>query len=203
MKSAISASLLASLALCTMSATSAGASVIITLPTVSTAGSLVFTDDINFTISNAGGAVWLVFDESVTNDGTQNSIPSASITSAFLSYSINAGATSGVPISGIYDNLTNFFGDATPNDGFVYFGAPVSVAVNDVFTVKAGTYTLAAGSASANFNPQANQTFTGNAYLADFYAVRLSANTSVGAVPEPSTALLGSLAGLALLLRRR
>jgi len=70
------------------------------------------------------------------------------------------------------------------------------------FTLKAATYTLAANSLPASFNPQAAQTFTGNAFLTNGSGGRLSADTSVGAVPEPSRALL-LLAGLGTLVFRR
>jgi hypothetical protein len=63
MTSLLPKSLLASLALLTLAATSTQAAIIVTLPTVSTAGSIVFTNDINFTFTTAGTPGALILDE--------------------------------------------------------------------------------------------------------------------------------------------
>ena len=203
MKSLIHKSFLASLALFTVSAMRTDAAVIVTLATPTTAGNIVFTQDINFTITTAGVFNTLVFDEWVTSDGTFTGITPGSFTPSALSYSINGGAAATTALTNFRDNTNATFNDLTPNDGYLYSASGVSVALNDIFTVKAGTYTLAAGSIPAAFNPQANQTFTGNAFLfQNSGSVRLSANTPVGAVPEPSRALL-LLGGLSTLGFRR
>lgn len=195
-------SLLASLVLAAMSATSADAAVIVTLPTVSTAGSMVFTQDINFIITSTGGYVFnVVFDEWVTSDGSRTNLD---LSPSLLSYSLNGGAPETVALSILVDNNNFAAGDITPNDGSINFPLGVFTTLGDVFTLKAATYTLAANSLTAGFNPQADQTFTGNAFLVTTSkgGSRRSANTSVGAVPEPSRALL-VLCGLSTLAFRR
>lgn len=194
-------SLIASLALVTLSSASADAAVIFTLPTPTVDGSIVITQDINFTMTTAGGPLFMVFDEWVTNDGTRNLFSAASISPNF-SRSVNGGATGTSIWDQIQDN--NFaLNDVTLNDGYLKIGTTVGLTAGDVYTVKAATYTLAAGSLPVGFNPQAAQTFTGEAFLAGASLNRLSANTSVGAVPEPSRAML-TLAGLGgVALRRR
>lgn len=195
-------SLLASLALAALSATRADAAVIVTLPTPSEAGSIVIENDIHFTITTAGNIYEIVFDEWVTSDGSFDSIPESAISPFNLSYSLNGGATATLPWSHFVDNQAVSVSDITPNDGIFHLDTPLSVTVGNVFTLKAATYTLAAGSLPAGFNPQAGQTFTGNAFLAGFSSTRLSANTPVDAVPEPSRALL-LLGGLSTLVFRR
>lgn len=194
-------SLLASLVLAAMSATSADAAVIVTLPTVSTAGSIVFTQDIHFT-STGGSVGAVVFDEWVTSDGSTNF--HSSFSPSLLSYSLNGGATATVVLNFFKDNNNALTGEITPNDGSLNFVSSVATSPGNVFTLKAATYTLAASSLPAGFNPQAGQTFTGNAFLVENSksGARRSANTSVGAVPEPSRALL-VLCGLSTLAFRR
>jgi hypothetical protein len=196
-------SLFASLALGALSATSADAAVIVTFPTPSLPGSIVFTNDINFTITTGGDVRGVAFDEWVTNSTNTSSILGASI-SPNLSYSLNGGATATLGFAQFTASYANSSGALTPNDGYLYGLTSVTTTAGDVFTLKAATYTLAAGSLPVDFNPQAAQTFTGNAFLfAAVTADRRSANTPVGgAVPEPSHALL-LLGGLSTLVFRR
>jgi hypothetical protein len=93
--------------------------------------------------------------------------------------------------------------DLTQNDGYLYMTTPISLSLGDVFTLKAATYTLAANSLPPGFNPQAQQSFTGNMFLINVSGVRLSGDSSAGPVPEPGSTMLGALAGLSLLRRRR
>lgn len=174
----------------------ADAAVIVTLPTATTTGSLEFTTDISFTVTTAGGARSLTFDEWVTNDGSLTSIgfPAGS-----LGYTLNGGSLQTVSLVALIDNRAGTSGSVTPNDGSLTSGTIV-VALNDVVTVKAATYIIPMGDPPAGYNPQVNQTFTGNVYLTTgggtFLAV---ANSSV---PEPSCALL-LLGGLGTLASRR
>ena len=175
-----------------------GAAIVVTLPTATVAGSIVITNDINFTITTAGLVQIVVFDEWVTSDGSNSAISGSAIAPG-IAYSVNGGSpAAGIPIL-FLDNGNGTALDLTANDGFLAFLSS-SVAVNDTFTLKAASYSIAAGSLPPGFNPQGSQTFAGNAFLTDAPGNRLSANA---AVPEPGTTLLGALAGLALLRRRR
>jgi hypothetical protein len=140
----------------------------------------------------------------VTSDGG-NTQYTTGISPASLQYTINGGAVQIASFGFLADNFNGTFGPVTRNDG--YFNVPGSFSarnVGDVLTLKAQTLTLAANSLPAGFNPQTQQTFTGNMFIIDAStANRLTANTSVvGAVPEPSRALL-LLGGLGTLLFRR
>ncbi|MDB6070588.1 MAG: hypothetical protein JWL81_1759 [Verrucomicrobiales bacterium] len=195
--------LITSLALLTLTAAPAFSAIVVTLPTATVAGSLVITQDINFTITKAGFLQALVFDEWVTSDGAGNVIDGAAFTPRPLPYSLNGGLPTGVNFNFLLDNAAATSSDVTPNDGFILFNA-LSVALNHSFTVKAATYTIAAGSMPSGFNPQTQQTFTGNAFLGTGAGQRLSANTPVGAaVPEPGSLGLLALGGLAAATRRR
>lgn len=178
------------------------AAVVVTLPTVSAPGSVVFTQDIDLTITNAGTFQALYFDDWVTSDGTLSRI--ITFGTPNLTYQLNGGASAILALSNFTDNLSFSFSGVTSGDGFLVFASPLAVAINDVFTVKAQTLTIPAGVLPSDFNPQANQVFTGNAFLADESSFeRLSVLTSVGAIPEPSTIALGCIASLTLLRRRR
>lgn len=188
-------------------ATQSQAALIVTLPTASTAGSIVITHDINFTITSAGQATVMYFDEWVTNDGARTTVDPAKVSPASLIYSLNGGSNLTVdwnPTGAFADNTNLGYGSVTVNDGYLQWAgySAIEVAVNDVLTIKAATYTLAAGSLPG-FNPQANQTFTGNAFLGDFSGNLRSGLTPVGSVPEPSCALLLTGALIPLSLRRR
>ena len=210
MKSLLHKSFLASLALFTLSAIRTDAAVIVTLPTATTAGSIVITQDITFTLTGSVGAtayMEVVFDEWVTSDGGLNSFNSTPITPNTFSFAKNDVLMSSLNITTsniLVDNQANS-GAITPNDGFLDFRPGVALTPGDTFTLKAATYTIPAGTTNPNFNLQANQTFTGNAFLASDYfdsGARLSSNVSLGAVPEPSRALL-MLGGLSTLAFRR
>lgn len=212
MKSLLSKSLLASLALFTVSATHADAAVIVTLPTATTAGSIQFTNDITFTLTRAFASTWIqvVLDEWVVNDGSFSSFISSNggITPNNVAFEKNGTPMSMRALSGsssywLVDNANRTLNSQTPNDGLLELPlAPITLAIGDTFTLKAATYTMAAGTTPAGFNPQANQTFTGNMFLTNDGGTRLSADVSAGAVPEPSRALL-LLGGLSTLAFRR
>jgi hypothetical protein len=192
---------LAALALGLSAASQSHAAIVVTLPTATVAGSIVITNDINFTVTTAGNVASLVFDEWVVSDGARNTLFSPNV-SPNVDYSLNGSPSSG----GIFffgDNLGFTFNAMTANDGQLVFTGP-TVTGSDLFTIKAATYNIAAGSLPSGFNPLTAQTFTGQAFIADGSNIRLSANTPVGgAIPEPGTTALGALAGLTLLRRRR
>ena len=198
-------SILTALTLGLGAASQSRAAIIVTLPTAVAAGSIVITDDISFTITTAGIPRIILLDEWVSNDNSFDTFSAPAYSPSVVSYSINGGATLAIPHGGLTDNVTFAFGAATANDGIFGFGnnSVGTLSVGTVFTLKAATYVVAAGAAASTYNPQAGQTFTGNAILTTDGLAPLSANTPVGAVPEPGTALLGALAGGLSLLRRR
>ncbi len=198
------AALLAGLTLALASLPAAQAAVIVTLPSSSAEGSIVITQDISFRITTSGTMVAFLFDEWVTSD-RENDIYWLYDPQQSLDYTLNGGSPTATPLSSFRDNIAVFGGAMTPNDGYLLLNTKVGVgvSVDDVLTLKAQTWMLPAGTLPAGFNSQANQTFTGSMYLTDVDGGRLSANTPVGAVPEPGTTLLGALAGLTLLRRRR
>jgi hypothetical protein len=205
MKIPVSKPLFASLALLAVVAPSADAAVVVTFATPSTPGSLVFTNDINFTVTTPGVLKFLVFDEWVTSDGSQSNLGISILAPYSLTYSINNSATMIVGIGSMWDNNATTFGNITPNDGSIFFAGSVFLfTLNDVFTVKAASYPLDLQPPSG-FNPMVQQTFTGNAFLADGIGVALSGNSSVNAVPEPSQAILiiGGVVAQAFRRRRR
>jgi hypothetical protein len=122
----------------------------------------------------------------------------SSLSPSSLSYRKNGGAIQTVTGLSFVDNFVTNFVNITPGDGSIGFGN-VSVSLGDTFTIVSATYTNTAG-VVPNFNPLANQTFTGNVFLADINGIRRSGNVAL--VPEPSSALLG-LCGLTLLALRR
>jgi hypothetical protein len=187
---------LAAFSLLALAASQAQAALVVVAPTSSTNGSLTITNDITFTISTAGNAALFALDEWVTSDGTQNGSPFAA-----LAISLN-GAAPFTRDGELFDNLNSTAGAVTPNDGYLFFGPTFGVAIGDTVTLKAGTYTLGA---TPGFNPQANQTFTGNMFIADNSGTQLSNIVAASAVPEPTTIGLlavGGITGLAVARRR-
>ena len=184
-----------------LSVTQSEASIVVTLPTTTTAGSIFITADISYTIAVAGSAALIVFDNWVTPDGSFSFINGASI-APDLAYNINGGPqqSAGWNTTGFVDNVGSSFEGITPADGYLVLGQFITLATNNVLTLKAATYMLAASSLPSGFNPAAAQTFTGSSFLADLEGKRLSALT---VVPEPGATVLGALAGLTLLRRRR
>jgi hypothetical protein len=194
---------LSTLALTAVSFSTADASISVTLPTPSLAGSIHILEDITFTVTTAGNLTTIVLDEWVVSDLSLTAIGGAAISPDF-SYSLNAGSTATVPFSPTYalsDNYSYNTGDISPNDGLIVF-ENIIASVNDIFTVKAGTYILEAGSLPENFNPQAQQTFSGSVFLASDVGVRMSDDTP-SVVPEPNAVVIALLAGVSFLRRRR
>lgn len=175
------------------------AAVIVVAPTASTPGSFEITDDITFTITTPGTAQLFVFDNWVaTPDPQTNSQVSPS-----LSFSFNGGDafTSNVIL---YDNVGFPVGALTANDGIIsnnsFANFSFSVSPGDTLTLKAGAYSLPINS---DFNPLTTQIFTGDMFIADGNATRLSDNVTT-AIPEPSSAalLFGVVSAFALARRR-
>jgi hypothetical protein len=179
----------------------ANAAIIVTLATPSTTGSVVFTQDISFTVTTAGQFDRIVLNEWVISDGNLNEAPGGFLPS-LLNYNLNGGPVLTVGLNGIADNYAVTTNEVTHNEGYIQISPPISLAVNEVFTVKAATYVLGTGSIPAVFNSQGNQSFTGGAFLSTNLGVRLSDMTPLGAVPVPSRTILLAI-GLASMMSRR
>lgn len=132
----------------------------------------------------------IIFDEWVISDGVQWGVP----VSTALVHLLNGAL--GMAAFKLFDNFAVNIADITANDGYFY-GNVSAFAAEDVFVLKAGTYSLAAES---SFNPQATQTFTGDMFLTDATGVRISDNVPV---PEPATAALLAVGLCATTFRRR
>lgn len=143
----------------------ARAAVIVNLPTSTSNGSLQFTSDISLNINTSSFIVGFVFDEWVTSDGHGDYMTLSADPSAKLSYTLNGGAVMTSQMGFLYDNAAGYNG-MTANDGLLFVTDYVNVITGNVLVLKAGSYTLPAGSYSG-FNPQAGQTFTGNIYAVD------------------------------------
>jgi hypothetical protein len=193
-RSTLAVHTLAALSLLALCAAPARAAIIVVAPTTSTNGSLTVTNDITFPITTGGNAALFALDEWVTSDGTENSSPFAG-----LLITLDGGAPFTRNAS-LFDNLNSTAGAVTPNDGYIFLGSTLGVVVGDTVTLDPGTYTLGA---TAGFNPQTNQTFTGNMFIADNTGTRLSDVVSAGPVPEPATCTMLLFGGLAILHRRR
>jgi hypothetical protein len=193
------------LALATLGATShTQASIILTLPTISTTGSLQITEDINFQITTTGFFQAIILDEWVVSNFSTHTIGgSPYFTPDSIEYEIN-GSLQTVGIQGILDNWAGFISDATPNDGSLIFDHVIEVTVGQVLTIKAGNYTFGPGldMVESGFNPQGNQTFSGNVFLVDGSLNRVS-DTVALAVPELSQTLLLGFGGIVMMLCRR
>ena len=179
-------------------ATATHAAVIVTAPMTGDAGTLAITAPVSFTLSTditAGSSFVFVFQNWVTaSDGTANS----SSTLPRLAFTINGSPAlyGGGGGSAVFDNAAATFGSLAPTDGYIVVTLVANSAVSGgSVTLSTGTYALAA---PANFNPQATQAFTGNAFIADFNGTRISNIVSAG-IPEPSTWALCLTAGAGLL----
>jgi hypothetical protein len=181
--------LLASLAF----STSASAAIIVSGDPAG-GGTLQITAPIQFTVTSAANyAIFIVLDDWVETDGSQNAEELMTTIPALAN-----GSPLTVSESVLYDNF-NLNGLAfTSGDGLIVIAFEDGVQpAGTVITVPAGVWSFGG---NPDFNPQSFQTFTGNAFLTDTMGNRVSDNVSL--VPEMSSALLG-VAGLLVLLKRR
>ena len=152
-------------------------------PTTTTAGSMTILKDITFNITVTGTTQLVVLDEWVTSDGTPTFYP----VSGTYTYSINGAANQTLPMNSLLDNSTGGFGAVSANDGYFYPSSAIPVAAGNTFTIRSGTYVLPAAGNAASFNPQANQTFTGNVFLVNSAGTRISDIVQLGG-PAANTA---------------
>jgi hypothetical protein len=186
-----------SLVVAALSVGSATAAVVVALPTPSSNGSLQITQDISFTVTVGGQMQSLVFNEWLVNDGNYDGIDFT----LPIAYTVNGGSVMNVNSYRLGDNTLGYFGgNVTADDGHLIFASAISLLTGDVFTLKAGTYTLPQGS-YPNYNPLADQTFSGDVFLANTSHVAMTALTPVE-VPEPTRAVL-LLGGMTLTMSRR
>ncbi len=171
------------------------AAVIVVAPTNVLPGSLIIDQDITLTVTTAGTARILVFDEWVAASDGSNTV---SVSTLSTTYSQNGGPDTAAGVNSFVRDGSINFGAITLNDGYIVFGAGVTVALTDTITIRAGTYILPA---VANFNPLTTQTFTGNVFLASQTGVRLTSDVSL--IPEPSSTLSIGLASILLLTLRK
>ncbi len=156
--------------------------------------SVEFTQSVTFTITSGSSVAGIAFDEWVTSDGHRtgtNLIPSG------VAYTLNGGSVQYTSNTLLWDNQATPSGDLSANDGWVNV---LGIAVNPGDTLIIQAQTINTSHSGALFNSEIAGAFSGDMYLID---VSGNALTALTPVPEPSTALLGLLAGGLLLRRRR
>ena len=191
-------------ALATLAAASAGRASILTTGNFQTGTptpTLSLSTPVTLAITASDNVSGLVFDEWVTNDGTQNTA-FTSPRPQTLSYQIDGGAVQTVGVGYLVDNLAGTVGDVTANDGYLVLNGFLFVTAGQTLTFLPGSLTF--GSGGAAFNPPP-VVFNGNAYVDNMTGNALSGPASVNVAPEPSAwALLGvGVGALGLSLRRR
>lgn len=192
-------STLAALTLGAMSTFSSQAAVNITGDPALGTGVLEITEDIIFNVTVSGSFLSVVFDEYVTSDGNFTAVL---LSPSVIGYSLNgiSGTTSAATF---VDNNEQISGDISANDALFYASdgfdqaTAIQLAANDEFIIKAGTWSIAA---DADLNPAIVKNFNGQVFITNSLGERIS---DVTYVPEPSSAILASLGGLALLARRK
>lgn len=177
------------------------AAIIVSGPTTSTTGALVVTQDIVYRITtniSAGAPFALVLDEWTT--ANTDIVTTYTNLSTPLMFMLNGSTVTSVTYSSLADNVTSPNGNLTINDGFFFISAIPRMVTGDILTLKAGSFVLSKTNSSQGvFNPLATQTFTGNTFITNSNAFRIS---NIVAVPEPGSAVLG-LTSCVLLLARR
>lgn len=139
-------------------------------------GTLIFDNDITFTVNSTDNFQFVVFDEWTTSDGDLDVVDL--LGGSVFSFSINS--VNNTDSARLFDNLASTINDITANDGYVLTNFSHAVNAGDTITVKAGTYSL---SANPNFNPAlANSSFNGQMFLANSNGNRIS-----NVVPEPAS----------------
>ena len=183
---------LASIVVIASSMLEVNAAIVVIAPTPTIVGSVHIVQDITFDINATGVLQTIVLNDWVAADQFKTS----SNASPMFSLSLNGGPQQFYPAE-FFDNIAGNFNDFTSGDGYFFLATGPNVLSGDTITVHAANYALEAVS---DFNPEATQTFKGEAFLADNNGVRLSNSVTI---PEPSSLLLCSLSVLSVLHRRR
>jgi len=169
---------------------SAQASIVIS-GNLATGGTFTVTSPISFTVTSPNvGIMLVVFDNWVVTPDATTTVPLP-----IVIQKNGSNAPTGDRL--LFDNYGSTYNDWGPTDGLIHIELATSLAVNDVVTLPAGSYSIPG---NANLNPAIVQTFNGNAYLTDSSGFRIS---NITPVPEPSLSQLGLAGGLVLLKRRR
>ena len=158
--------------------------IIVVLPTTTTPGSIQVTQDITFDITTSANAYYLILDEWVTSDTTYSNL---NTTGGPLNFSVDGGPDVPTPIQLIIDNEANG-SDVSVNDGQIFFSA-TSLTSGQTLTIRSGTIVIPVQPNIANFNPQGEQTFVGNVFLADAGLNRLSDIVDLSAPPAADYAI--------------
>lgn len=164
--------------------------------TGATTPTLGFSQAFNITVSTAGNFIGIAFDEWVVSDGSNTSV--LDNPAAVFSYRINNGSTQTVPVASLYDNRAANVAALTPNDGYLLVSEYPAVAVGDIVTVNAQSFSFGSNAA---FNSNLPSLFTGNVILVAAGAAALSAPTPV---PETASHVFAAISLAVLLgIRRR
>lgn len=154
------------------------------------------TEDLVFNVTASGSLLIIVFDELTPYVGNSEGV---SAISNQMNYQLNGGTTKTAILSTFINNFGYTANNVSPNDGFMYFTAPISVVKGDVLVFKPATLTFGA---NANFHGGNSGTINTPIFATNDSGQRLSLNAT--SIPEPTnTALLGMLGFMALIRRKR
>lgn len=151
------------------------------------------TTPIVLEITTSGQSYSLCFDEWVTSDGSLTDIEF--VAGSMLSYQIDSGPVSTVPLRFLVDNASFASYPFTPNDG--YMTMAISVTQGQILTILPATYNL------TDLNPAFNSpptTFNGGFYLSGQGGTLLAGNPTV---PETSSAVFALIGSFVLIRRKR
>ncbi len=182
----------------------AEAAIVIHGPTRTTTGTLEITQDLVYTITTnltGGGGPWALVMDGLMPAGSIDSGSTYSDLSSPLVFLLNGNPLGGIWYTSLLDNVTGGSNSTSKGDAFFYILDTPNLVAGDKLTLKAGSFILGTTSSiQGTFNPLSSQTFTGDTFIVNVGAVRIS---NLVPAPEPGSALLGSASCGLLLLRRR
>jgi PEP-CTERM putative exosortase interaction domain len=154
-------------------------------------GTLTFTTPISFTVTTAGSVNAILFGGWAASDGTFNS--AFQTVGSTITYKVNGGEETTTPTISLIDHRPSNSGAIVLGDTALRI-TPLALQVGDVFTIVSQQLSF---TSTAGFNSAITGTYSGTPFLASSSGVNLTA------VPEPSSAILVAVGGLALIRRRR